>query len=184
MERDATEKHEYRGGEIIAMAGGSVNHSLMIANCVRSIGNRLDGASCRTYESNLRVRIARRTLYSYPDVTVICGSPKIDPDDSAGETILNPKLIVEVLPPSTEGFDRGEKFSRYILLDTLEEYVLISQEKPRVETFYRQGDGTWLFAYFEGHEAVATLRSLRINLPLSEVYAGMGFPVTEAGKAD
>jgi Uma2 family endonuclease len=183
MEQDAAEKHEYRDGEIIAMAGGSANHSLIIANVCGELRNRLKGSPCRAYESNLRVRITRKTLYSYPDTTVICGPTKIDPDDSTGETVLNPKLIVEVLSPSTEGFDRGEKFGRYILLDTLEEYVLVSQDKPRVEAFYRQGDGTWLFTYFDGREAVATLRSLRVELPLTEVYAGVELPAAEAERA-
>jgi Uma2 family endonuclease len=176
MERDAAQKHEYRNGEIIAMAGGSVNHSLIIANCLRSIGNRLDGTPCRVFDSNLRVRITRKMLYSYPDATVICGSPKIDPDDSAGETILNPRLVLEVLSKSTESYDRTEKFDRYRQIESFEEYVLVLQDSPRIESYSRRPDGTWIFDVASGRAAVSKLHSLDIALPLAEVYAGIEFP--------
>jgi Uma2 family endonuclease len=175
-ERESLDKHEYRDGEILLMSGGSVNHSLIVANASRSIGNRLEGKPCRVYDSNLRVRIPRTVLYTYPDATVICGKPEFDPNDSAGETVTNAKLIVEVLSPSTEGYDRGEKFHRYLQLDSLHEYVLVSQVAPRIEVFYRQAGGGWLFSPYSGVEQVASLRSLQIELPLREVFAGVEFP--------
>jgi Uma2 family endonuclease len=132
-ERDALDKHEYRDGQILLMAGGTADHSLIVANAIREIGNRLKGKPCHVYDSNLRVRIPRTILYTYPDATILCGPRQLDPDDPSGETVTNARVIVEVLSPSTEAYDRGEKFDRYRQLDSLEEYVLISQATPRLE---------------------------------------------------
>lgn len=160
---------------MLLMAGGSADHSLIAANVIGELRSRVQGKPCRVYDSNLRVRIPKTVLYTYPDATVICGPRQIDPDDPTGETILNPRVIVEVLSPSTEAYDRGEKFGRYRQLDSLEEYVLVSQLTPRVEVFYRQGDGTWLFDAASELTATARLRSLKIELPLADVYAGIEF---------
>lgn len=112
-EYEAAERHQYYHGEILAMAGGSPDHSLIISNVNRQIGNRLEGKPCRVYESNLRIRIPRTTLYTYADATVICGERQFDPLDARKQTILNPTLVVEVLSPSTEAWDRGGKFENY-----------------------------------------------------------------------
>jgi Uma2 family endonuclease len=184
LERDALEKHEYRDGQILLMAGGTINHSLIVANVIREIGNLLAGKPCRVFDSNLRVGVPRKVLYTYPDVTVICGRHEPDPNDDAGETINNPRLIVEVLSPSTEGYDRGEKFNRYLQLASLQEYVLVSQNVPRVETYFRQADGTWLFTPVSGLEAAAKLRTVEIELPLAGVYAGVEFPPEDPPPAE
>lgn len=176
IERDAVERHEFRDGEIVSMAGGTVVHSQIIANCLGEIGSRLKGKPCRAYDSNLRVRISRGTLYSYPDITVICGSPVIDPDDRWGETVTNPRLIVEVLSPSSETYDRKTKFDGYRRLESFREYVLVSQETPRVEAYFRRDDGTWTFDVATGSESVISLRSIEINFSLAEAYAGVEFP--------
>lgn len=179
-ERDALEeRHEFRDGELVAMSGGTVVHSQIIANCLGEMRNRLKGKPCRAYDSNLRVRIARGRLYSYPDVTVICGQPIIDPDDRAGETVTNPQLVLEVLSPSTELYNRRTKFDRYRELESFRQYVLVSQESPRVETFFRRDDGSWTFDVAAGVEAIARLRSIEADLPLAEVYAGVTFPPAE-----
>src|SRR5216117_1450326 len=115
-ERTASEKHEYRDGEILLRAGGSADHSLVILNFGGELRQLLKGKPCQVYDSNLRVRIPRTILYTYPDVTVICGPRTLDPDDAQGETVTNPKLIVEVLSPSSEAYDRGDKFARYRVL--------------------------------------------------------------------
>jgi Uma2 family endonuclease len=176
LDAEAVEKHEYRDGEIIAMAGGSFEHSLIIANLIREVGNRLKGGPCRVFESNLRVRLARSTLYTYPDVSVICGEPQFAPEDRNRTTVVNPRVVIEVLSPSTEAYDRGEKFRRYLMLESLQEYVLLSQHTPLMETYFRGGEGTWLFTPAAGLDAVGKLRSLDIELPLTEVYAGVQFP--------
>src|SRR5438105_5763209 len=121
LEASAKQRHEYRNGQIIAMAGGSPEHSLIIANVIRELGNHLKGKPCRVYDSNLRVRIPRTPLYTYPDVSVICGETQVDPQDPGRTTATNPRLIVEVLSSSTEADDRGEKFRRYRSLESLDE---------------------------------------------------------------
>lgn len=176
VERDSELRHEFRDGEIIDMSGGSLEHSLIIANTIRAIGNRLEGSACRVYDSNLRVRIARKLRYAYPDATVICNAAEFDPDDPSRTTVINPRLVVEVLSESTELYDRGDKFKRYLQVESLQEYVLIAQNEPRVETVFRQQDGTWAIAPALGLETAARLRSLKIELPLAEVYAGVTFP--------
>ena len=178
-ERESLEKHEYRDGEILLMVCGSADHSLVVANVIAGLHAQLRGKPCRVYDSNLRVRIPRTVLYTYPDATVICGPRQIDTEDRSGETVTNPSIIVEVLSPSTEGYDRGEKFSRYRTLDSLQEYVLVSTDTPRIEVFTRQPEGTWLLTPFVGLEANARIRSLQIELPLAEAYAGVEFPPTE-----
>jgi Uma2 family endonuclease len=176
MEQDSEQKHEYRDGEVLCMAGGTANHSLIIVNILAELRNRLKGKRCRPYDSNLRVGIPRTVLYTYPDVSVFCGDLQPDPTDRSGQTVTNPRVIIEVLSESTEGYDRGEKFNRYRQIDSLEEYVLVAQNEPSIQIFLRQSGGAWLFTPVAGMEAVAKLRSIDVELPLSEVYAGVEFP--------
>ncbi len=178
IENDATNgKHEFRDGEILAMSGGSPQHAQISLRLGAALLARLQGKPCVPYGSDLRVRITGRSRTAYPDVTVICGKIEHDPDDKAGHTVLNPRLIVEVLSPSTEAYDRGDKFAAYREVVSLTEYVLISTSEPRVETFLRQTDGTWAFSSSKGHDAKVTLRSLQIELPLAEIYADVEFPL-------
>jgi Uma2 family endonuclease len=175
-ERKAVDKHEYRDGEILLMAGGSRSHSLMIANVIAALHSRLQGKPCRVYDSNLRVQVPRKVLYTYPDVSVICGQSDPDENDPAGDTVTNPRLIVEVLSDSTEAYDRGKKFDGYRELESLQEYVLVSQEAPRVETFFRQPDGTWLLTPVSGLNASVRLRSIETEVALAAIYQGVEFP--------
>lgn len=158
------------------MDEGSPEHGRIIANAAVGLRARLRGTWSRVYDSNLRVRDRRTTLYTYPDLTVICGPREFDPKDERRQTVLNPKVVVEVLSPSTEGDDRGEKFDRYRDIESLELYVLVSQATPRVATFERREDGAWLLRVFTGPEAVAKLEPLGIELPLAEVFQGFKFP--------
>lgn len=157
------------------MSGGTYRHSRIIANVIRSAGNRLDGSPCFVLESNMRVRLAVEDRYVYPDATIVCGEPQFDPLDPNQTTILNPTVVVEVLSDSTEAYDRGAKFTAYRELASMTEYVLVSQDVPQVETYLRQGDGTWSFAAYRGVENVAAFRSVRIELPLKEIYSGLAF---------
>ncbi len=176
LEASAQTRHEYRDGQIIAMAGGSPEHSLIIANIIRELGNRLKGSTCRVYDSNLRIRVPRTPLYTYPDATVICGEIQFDPHDAKRTTAANPRVIIEVLSASTEADDRGEKFRRYLSLESLQEYVLVSQVRPWVETFTRLPDGARRFATASGLDANVTLSTLQLHLPLSEIYANLQLP--------
>jgi Uma2 family endonuclease len=200
-ERTALRKHEYRDGEILLMAGGSPDHSLIVANVIGEIGTRLKGKSCHIYDSNLRVNISETVgrrpgyplpgcvplspvLYTYPDATVICGPRAFDRSDEENQTVINPRLIVEVLSPTTEAYDRGEKFDRYRQIESFDQYVLVTTTAPRIEVFLRQAQGLWLLAVYSGLDAIAKLSAIDIDLPLSEVYLGVEFPPVPATEAE
>ena len=176
LEQAASDRHEYHDGQILAMAGGSYEHSVIVSNINRALGNALDGKPCRTLDSNLKVGIPRTGRFVYPDVHVICGPPQFDPRDETRQTVSNPRLVVEVLSPSTEAYDRSGKFNQYREIDSFEEYVLVSQDRASVETFFRQTDGTWLFTPSAGMAAAVKLRSVGVELPLAAVYGGVVFP--------
>jgi Uma2 family endonuclease len=177
------DKFEYRNGQVVnmrealAMAGGSGEHCLINANIISSLSQALKGSTCRVYSNDLRVLIPRKSLFTYPDATVVCGQPLYEHHPRAGVTLTNPRVIVEVLSQSTELYDRGDKFSLYREIPSLAEYVLISQSHPRIECYFRRDDGGWTFGPYEGIAAAAKLLSLNIELPLKEVYAGIEFPV-------
>lgn len=174
-EESALDKHEWIDGQVVAMAGVSLNHSLITANLGCSVGNRLTREFARALLSNIRVRVATGGLYTYPDVTVFCGQPQFDSIDRSQGTLTNPRVIVEVLSPSTEGYDRGDKFKRYCGLPSLMEYVLISQNEAFVEVIARRDDGSWSINFFKGLEAIAKLDSIGIEVPLTEIYDGVVF---------
>jgi Uma2 family endonuclease len=182
FERNSEEKFEYRDGEVvnlsetIGMAGGSLVHSRITANVIAAIRSRLTGGPCQVYSGDLRVRIPRKVLWAYPDASVICGNAQVEAIPGVGETATNPQVIIEVLSPSTESYDRGDKFARYREIPSLRDYVLVAQHEPRVEVFSRAEDGAWSFVPVSDVRASAVLRSLGVELPLAEVYAGVEFP--------
>lgn len=174
-EEVAEAKHEFHDGEILAMSGGTYSHSVVMTNVIALLHSRLRGTPCRPLESNMRFRIDSRNRYVYPDITVVCGPPQFDPKDTKQTTLLNPRVVIEVLSDSTQAYDRGDKFDAYRSVPTLEEYVLVAQGSPLVETYHRQADGSWRLEIFHGLEAVARLRSLNVDLPLAEVYRDITF---------
>jgi len=176
LEDAADERHEYQDGEILAMAGGSPEQSFIIANFVGEAHNALKGKNCRVAESNLRIRIPHKPRYMYPDASIICGPLQFDPQDPRRHTIINPKVIIEVLSPSTEAYDRGDKFTQYREIQGFDEYILISQDRPNFESFLRQPDGAWSILNFTGLNAAAKIRSLGISIPMAELYAGIEWP--------
>ena len=176
LDRVADERHEYHDGAILVMTGGSPDHSFITANLVGEVGNALKGKPCRVAESNLRIGIPRRPRYVYPDASIICGSLQFDQQDDQQHTVLNPKVIIEVLSPSTEAYDRGDKFTQYREIETFDEYILISQTRPNVESLLRQPDGAWSILNFTGIEATAKIRSMQIEIPLTEIYAEIEWP--------
>jgi Uma2 family endonuclease len=140
----------------------------------RELGNLLKGHRCAPYDSNLRIFCPSTGLYSYPDVSVICGPLELA--DAVGDTVTNPTLIVEVLSDSTEAYDRGKKFAHYRTLPSFAEYVLVSQKEPLIEAFFRMGDGTWQLTPARGQDAIVRLQSLGVELRLAEVYDRVEFP--------
>jgi Uma2 family endonuclease len=180
-------KLEYRDGEIVnirelqaldpqGMAGGSRRHVQISSNLHISLGHALRGSPCSAFGSDTRIQIPRKTLYAYADLTVVCGKQEWESRRGVGDTLINPKVLVEVLSPSTESYDRGTKFHRYFEIPSLEEYVLVSQNEPRVDVYLRRDDGSWLLNSFAGMEAMARFASVDVKIPLSEIYAGVEFP--------
>lgn len=161
-------KHEFINGEIVAMAGASRQHVRIVTNLVVSLGSQLRGRPCDVYPSDMRVKIPTTGLYTYPDVIALCHDPQFE--DDAVDTLLNPSVIIEVLSPSTEAYDRGIKFTHYRRIEDLQLYILVAQDKPQVEIFRRQANGDWLLSMIEGLEARVSLDAIGCELTLAEVY--------------
>jgi Uma2 family endonuclease len=170
-------KHEFHDGEILAMSGSSPEHALVTANTIAALHAVLSGKPCRVYSADLKIGVKPGARTCYPDASIVCGPLEHDPNDPKRYVVTNPRVIVEVLSPTTEAYDRGDKFRHYRNIPSLAEYVLISQYAAIVETFFRQSDGSWLIAgTFTGLEAHARLRALDIEIALSDIYAGVEFP--------
>jgi Uma2 family endonuclease len=172
-ERLAETKSEYYEGEIFAMAGGSEEHSLISANVGGELRQQLLEKPCRVYNSDLKVG-ATDMAYSYPDVTVVCGAPVFY--DAEADVLLNPTVIVEVLSPTTEAWDRGGKFERYRERESLQEYLLVAQDRAHVERYARQPSGEWLLSVVDGLDRSLTLPSIGCRLELARVYHMVTFP--------
>ena len=165
------------GGMAVAMAGASENHKIITTNVVGGLWSRLQGTGCRAYGPDAKVAVRGFPSYVHPDAMVICGPTQLDERDATGHTATNPRLIVEVLSPSSERYDRGEKFTRYMAAESLQEYVLAAQDEMRVDVVYRQPDGTWLMTPYVGPDAVVQLRSINVALPMAEIYRDVLLPV-------
>lgn len=174
LENTADSRHEFVDGQILAMAGGTDAHAQIAANLFLAIGRRLEGKPCSMRTSDMRIKYGHRVNYGYADALVICGKPEFDSRDQ--NTLLNPKAIIEVLSDSTETFDRGNKSVMYREIESLGDYVLVSQNEPAVEVISRQDDGTWLIHSYRGLNAEAKLISLNLKIPLREVFSGVDFP--------
>jgi Uma2 family endonuclease len=169
-------RHEYVDGQIIDMAGGTGRHSQIIANLIGSAWSRLRGKECDIHDSNLRVRYGRRVQYGYPDALIVCGPPQYDSTAPRETTLLNPRVLIEVLSDSTEAYDRGRKFARYREIDSFVEYLLIDSDRASVDVYRRQPSGLWSLQPYVGLAAIVPIESVGIELPLTEVYAGVEFP--------
>jgi Uma2 family endonuclease len=176
LERAAEFKSEFFDGDLFAMASGTPQHSLIATNLAREVGNRLKGGHSVPYNADLRIKIEATGLYTYPDLSVICGSLKFA--EGTDDTVMNPTVLVEVLSDSTEAYDRGKKFEHYRQIPTLQEYLLVSQKEPRIEQFTHQPDGRWLLNEAAGLDAGLELPSLRITLSLAEVFSKVNFVPT------
>ena len=167
FERKATTKHEYLNGQIVAMSGASFAHNFLTMNVANQLYNQLIGGECQVAASDMRVKATQTGSYFYPDVVVVCGEPRAE--DDTFDTLLNPTLIVEILSPSTETYDRGEKFEHYQQIASVKDYILISQDKVHIEHYCRQETG-WLQTEFAELEDVLSLRSIDCELRLQDVY--------------
>jgi Uma2 family endonuclease len=173
LERAAEFKSEFYDGEMFAMAGGTAMHSLIATNIAGEVREKLKGGLCKAFTSDLRLKVETTGLFTYPDVSVVCGPLQFVP--GTDDTVMNPTVIFEVLSDSTEAYDRGEKFQHYRQMPSLQEYVIVSQRLPRIEHFLRGRDGEWTIRTAEGKDASIGLPSLKIALELNEVFAGVEF---------
>jgi len=177
MEEAATEKHEYYQGEIFAMSGPEYQHVVVARNLYGNLINKLKGKPCQPLGSDMRVHIQKNTLFTYPDISIVCGDPLFLNNDEWN--LLNPSVIIEVLSPSTKTYDRGDKFKLYRDIPTLKEYILVEPETIGIEAFYINADGQWeLKEYKNIDESLLNIdESLLINtvsviLPLALIYEG------------
>lgn len=186
-ERRADERHQYLDGEIYEMSGESLAHSQLCISLAVTLGTQLLGKECQALSPNMKVRSGPhikgqrniKGLFSYADLTVVCGQPFFH--DEHQDVLLNPTVIIEVLSPSTESFDRGDKFRRYgAWIDSLLDYVLVWQSRPRIEHFRRLPDGKWLLTVADGLETSLRLDSIDCELQLSEVYDRVKFSAEES----
>jgi Uma2 family endonuclease len=168
LERRSETKSEYLNGEIFAMTGASRKHNIIAGNVFAELHGQLKGRGCEVYTNDMRVWIPAVDLFTYPDVVVACGQP--DFTDAEIDTLLNPTLIVEVLSPSTESYDRGIKFAYYRTLPSLAEYLILAQGRVYAEHWVRQGGGGWLLTETDRREDVLELPSTGCMLALADVY--------------
>jgi Uma2 family endonuclease len=173
QERLAKFKSEYYRGEVFAMAGASYAHTLIKDSLARKAGNQLEDGPCRVLTSDIRVKVHATGLYTYPDIVVLCDPPEFEDDHF--DTLLNPRIIVEVLSDSTEKYDRGDKFRQFRDIPSLKEYVLVSQNSALIERYVRQTNDDWLLTTFDNLSATFEFASVPGRIPLSEVYRGVSF---------
>jgi len=171
-EREAFEKSEYFEGQIVAMAGARPDHNKITTDLTVLLSNRLRPSGCEVYNSDQRIRLTGKRAYFYPDVSVVCGDESLDEDDC----LLNPTAIFEVLSTTTEQRDRVSKWLHYQQLPSLCAYVLVSQEQVLVEAFERQSpEADWVYRSYTQLEETLSLQSLKLTIPLAEIYRRLRF---------
>src|SRR5271157_3156772 len=177
IERSAESKSEFFAGETFAMAGAGAAHNQLVWNLILEVGPFLGSRSCRGFPNDMRVRVSSTGLYTYPDVVVVCGEPQFL--DDRRDTLLNPTLIVEVLSPSTEAYDRGLKFENYRSLPSLEEYLLIAADRIHIDRYTRRPDGQWLLTSASKPEETLDLESVGCRLAVADLYEKVDFTPPE-----
>jgi len=182
-ERDSNERHEFLDGLIYAMAGESPDHGTICSNLTAALVTQVKGSPCQVWSKDTKVRSGplpaskwkNKGLFSYPDLVAVCG--KGEYLDEHRDVLLNPRVIIEVLSPATEAFDRGEKFLRYQnWLPTLTDYLLVSQSSPIVTHYIKQENGGWLLYFYEGLEQTFSIQSINCSISLADIYDRIVFP--------
>ncbi|MBC6937727.1 MAG: Uma2 family endonuclease [Chloroflexi bacterium] len=175
FERASETKHEYIDGEIVAMTGAKENHNLVAGSTYATLYAQLRQRPCKVYPSDMRVKTGDGQ-YTYPDIIAVCGEAAFEDDER--DTLLNPTVIIEVLSPSTEKYDRGKKFQHYRTMESLQEYLLIAQDSVHIEHYVRQGE-QWVLTDFASLDAIVMLPSVDCTLALSDVYEKVSFEPEE-----
>jgi Uma2 family endonuclease len=174
IERAAETKSEYLNGQMFAMAGGSLNHARIVRNATLALGNQLVDGRCEVFGSDIRLRISPEGLYTYPDAWVVCGEPKFADDQK--DTLVDPIVIIEVLSPSTENYDRGLKFLQYRQLASLKDYLIIAQDRVYVE-HHTPGDlrSRWMMDEISDEDVIIDLPSIACTLSVADAYKRVNF---------
>lgn len=168
-ERKALNKSEYYKGEVFAMAGASKEHNKIVASIISAIGQQLNGKNCSFFPSDLRVHNNENTLYTYPDVTIVCEKEKYLDDEF--DTLLNPTVIFEVLSTATEDYDRGTKFKLYRTIPSLKNYILVSSTEYAAEIFTRKENDEWVLNTTKVKDGHIHISAIDYNLRLSDIYS-------------
>ena len=173
IERSADRRSQYVDGEIYAMAGATRRHNLITLSVGSTLRLQLKGRPCEVYVNDMRVKVSKPGMYTYPDVVVVCGMPQFEDDEM--DTLVNPTVVIEVLSPTTEAHDRGDKAEHYRRLDSLKEYVLIAQDRPLVERYVRQPNDEWVFSEAYESDSMVHVSSIDCELRVSEIYSQIKF---------
>ena len=174
IDRAAEVRSEFFDGEMFAMSGGSMRHARLQRNIIVELHARLFGGKCEVFTSDFRVRISPGRMYAYPDVTVVCGKPLLA--DERQDILLNPTVIIEVLSPSTEQYDRGVKFQYYRGIESLKDYLLVDQNQVRIEQYTRGDASTWTLRDFQRPEDELRIDSIGVSLTLARIYDRIELP--------
>src|SRR2546423_5654025 len=171
LELSADEKYEYFDGEIFAMSGGSPAHEEIIGNIYAALKSRTREKGCRIFLSGLRLKVPSQPPYRYLDLTALCHTPRYEKIGGL-DALTNPALIVEVLSPTTEAYDRGDKFTHYKSIESFTEYLLVAQHRPHVTHYTKGADGVWQYEEINDLEKTLRLATLDVELALGDVYEG------------
>jgi Uma2 family endonuclease len=174
LERTSEERFEFWHGEVFCMSGASANHERILRNMLVHLTLKLGGRGCEAFTSNIRIKVPSAPPYRYADLSALCGEAQFE-EIGGVDTLTNPTLIVEVLSPSTEAYNRGDKFTHYQSILSFSEYLLVAQHRPHVTRLFRQDDGTWVHTEVNDLNSVLKLSSLDCELPLSEIYLNVSF---------
>jgi Uma2 family endonuclease len=178
LDKNSEERYEYFDGEVFTMAGGSPDHARLSGGVYALLERKLEGRDCEAFNSEMRVKVPAALPYRYPDASVVCGEPTFEELDGQ-KMLINPILIVEVLSPSTVAYDLGEKFTAYQSINTFQEYLLISQDRPHIIQHIKQAKRKWLRIEIEGMDSEVMLESIGVTLTLREIYRRVKFQAAE-----
>lgn len=173
LEEKALDKSEYFQGEILEMAGTSVNHNRVVVNVLVLLNMGLKGTDFEVFGSDLRIHVKENGFYTYPDLSVICG--ELEFAEGRNDTITNPLVLVEVLSEATEVYDRTVKFGLYRGIPTFKDYILISSSKVYIEYFHRDENQKWNIKFYDSLEQSVKFEAIEFELPLAEIYRRVNF---------
>ena len=179
LDRTSEERLEFWDGEVFCMSGGSEAHDRILVNCIVSLNVKLHPSKCRVFSSDMRIKVPSAPPYRYADVSALCGEAKFEKIGGV-DALTNPHLLVEVLSPSTEAYDRVDKFTHYKSIPTLREYLLVAQHRPHVTHLFKGDDGKWIHTEANELTETLTLVSLGCDLPMGEIYQGVSFDAPPA----